>query len=164
MKKTLLALATIIHLLPHPLAISPVGATALYAGAFGRRRWGWLVPLLPLTLGVAVTGFYSPIVMVFVFAGYAVAAVAGRLCLARRRSPTRYGAAVIAGALIFFVLSNFSVWLAGYYPPTPAGFVACYANGLPYLAAALAGDAAYCCLLFGLHATIERRETAPAVA
>jgi len=164
MKTLLLALATLAHLLPLPFGVSPVGATALYAGAFGNKRTSWLVPLLPLTLGLLVTGLYSPLVMAFVFAGFALSTLAGRWWLSRRRSLERYGVAVAVGAVIFFVVSNFAVWLAGYYPPTPAGLVACYLNGLPLLTKTLVADSAFCFALFGLHAVIERREAAPAVA
>ena len=164
MKKILLVLATLVHLLPHPFGVTPIGALALYAGACGDRRRSWLIPLLPVALGAAIVGLFDPIVMIFVFAGFALSTQAGRWLLARDRSLSRYAAAIVAGASIFFLLSNFSVWLAGFYPPTAAGLAECLANGLPFLFRALAADAAYCCLLFGAHELIERSAEAPAVA
>jgi hypothetical protein len=50
------------------------------------------------------------------------------------------------------------------YPPTLAGLAECYLNGLPYLGQAALADGAFCFVLFGLHALIERRQPAPAVA
>jgi len=38
MKKILIALATVAHLIPHPFGVSSMGATALYAGAYGPKR------------------------------------------------------------------------------------------------------------------------------
>lgn len=161
MKKIVIAVATLIHLLPHAFGVSSVGALALYGGAFGKPRTSWLVPMLPLALGLLVTGLYVPVVLAFVFAGYALSTLAGRWFLRQARSLGRFGLAVGTGALIFYAVSNFAMWLVGYYPPTLAGLVQCYVNGLPFLGVAALADAAYSFVLFGLHAWLARRETAP---
>ena len=101
MNRFVLVIATLAHLVPHPFGVSSVGATALYAGAFGNRRYSWAVPLIPLFIGAAVFGFYDPIVMAFVFTGFALSTFAGRWLLSRQRSHIRYGAAVGVGACIF---------------------------------------------------------------
>lgn len=160
MKKTVIAVATLIHLLPHPFGVSSVGALALYGGAFGDKRTSWLVPFVPLTLGLLVTGLYSPLVLAFVFAGFALSTLAGRWFLRRARSMGRFGLAVGTGALIFYAISNFAIWWVGYYPPTPAGLAQCYINGLPFLGVAALADAVYSFVLFGLHAWLARRDTA----
>lgn len=164
MRKSLLALATLLHLLPHPFGVTPVGALALYAGAYGKRRVAMAVPLLPLLAAGLLTGFYDLRVMLFVFAGFALAALVGHSLLRRQRNYRRYGAAVVGGAAVFFVLSNYSIWLVGMYPPTMSGLVACYVNGLPYLGQAILADAACSFLLFGLHAALDRLQSVPAVA
>lgn len=164
MKKLLVALVSLLHLVPHPFGVSPIGATALYAGAYAPGRIAWLIPLLPLTLAAMLFGFYDPLVMAFVFAGFALATFAGRWLLRGQRSYGRFGAAIGLGATIFFLVSNFSIWLAGMYPATLAGLVQCYVNGFPYLLQAMLADAAYCFVLFGLHALIERQQRDPVVA
>ena len=164
MNKYVLGIAALIHLLPHPFGVSSIGATALYGGAFGDKRTSWLVPLLPLNLGLLVTGFFQPVVMLFVFAGYALSTLAGRWFLGVNRGLGQFGLAVTTGALIFYLVSNLSMVLAGYYPMTVAGLVECYVAGLPYLVLSALADAAYCFVLFGLHAALERRRQAPATA
>lgn len=164
MNKLLIALATVAHLIPQPFGVSSIGATALYAGAYGPKRTSWAIPLIPLFIGSLVFGFYDLTVMAFVFGGFALSTFAGRWFLARERNYSRYGAAVAVGATIFFLVSNFSIWLVGMYPPTLAGFVQCYINGLPFLGQAMLADSAYCFVLFGLHVWIERRQTAAALA
>ena len=158
MNKFLLILVTALHLVPHPFGVSPIGGTALYAGAYGSSRIAWLIPLIPLFIGDLFGGFYNLTVMFFVYLGFALSTLVGRLLLARHRNMGRFGIAVTAAALIFFVVSNFSIWLAGYYPPTIAGLISCYVNGLPYLGIAMIADAVYCVLLFGGHALIEREQ------
>ena len=160
MRIVIIAVATLLHLLPHPFGVSSIGATALYAGAYGSIRTAWLVPLIPLTLGAVIFGFYEPVVMTLVFAGYALAAVAGRWFLKRKRGYGQYLAAIAAGAVCFYLLSNFAIWLVGYYPPTVAGLIECYLMGLPYLGQSMLADAAFCFVLFGAHRMLERRDSA----
>ena len=110
----------------------------------------WAIPLIPLFIGDAITGFYNPLIMAFVYAGFALSALIGRLFLARRRSVLRFGGAVTVNALVFYLVTNFPVWLV-YYPSTAAGLAECYIKGLPYLGTMLVGDAVFVALLFGLH-------------
>jgi hypothetical protein len=163
MKIAVVTLATVIHLLPHPFGVSAVGALALYAGAFGRGRGSPLVPLFPLALGLLVTGLYEPLVLAAVAAGFVLATIPGRCLLSGSRSLKRFGGAVGAGAFVFYAVSNLAAWWA-FYPHTGEGIVACYVNGLPYLAQSLLADGAYCFVLFGLHAFLERRKSMHAVA
>ena len=165
MKPLLVVLAGVLHLVPHPFGVSPVGATALYAGAYGSPRIAWLVPVAILLAGNLIFGFYSyPIVLAFVYAGFALAAWVGRWLLAKQRSLSRYGLAIVAAATLFFLLSNFSIWLVGMYPPTLSGLVQCYVNGIPFLLTGIIADAIFCCLLFGLHHLAEQRTDAVAAA
>ena len=164
MKTIVIAAATLIHLLPHPFGVSSVGALALYGGAYGDKRFSWLVPFIPLALGLLITGLYAPVVLVFVFAGYALSTLAGRWFLRQPRSRGQFGLAITTGALIFYVVSNFAIWWVGYDPATLAGLMQCYVNGLPYLGVAALADAVYCFVLFGLHAWLSRREAEPVPA
>ena len=158
MKKLLIGLVTVLYLVPHPFGVSPIGATALYAGAYGSKRVSWAIVLFPLFVVNFVFGFYDPVVMVFVYAGFALSTFAGRWLLRNDRNLKRFAGAIAIGATTFFVVSNFAIWFVGMYPPTAAGLVQCYVNGLPYLGQAMLADAAYCYVLFGLHSAIENSE------
>ena len=164
MKKLLIGLVTVLHLIPHPFGVSPIGATALYAGAYGPKRISWAIPLLPLLAAGLFFGFYDPAVMAFVYAGFALSTFAGRALLRHDRNLGRFGAAVVFGATIFFVVSNFANWLVFSDQANLAGLVQTYVNGLPYFGQAMLADAAYCFILFGLHNAIELRQANPAIA
>lgn len=158
MNKLLLTSVSLMHFLPRPFGATPIGAIALYSGAYGNARTGWATPLVPLFVGDLLIGFYSFTVMAFVYLGFVLSAVTGRLLLSRRRNARRIVLAIVTAAVVFYAVSNLSIWLAGMYPPTIAGLAACYVNGLPYLGIALIADSAYCLLLFGAHALIEREQ------
>ena len=164
MQKLVVALGTLTHLLPHPFGVSSVGALALYSGAFAPARGAWLVPLLPLVIAGVIGGFYDLEVLLFVYLGFALSTFAGRWFLRRERSRGRYVGAIVSGAVIFFLVSNFGMWFAGFFPPTAAGLLDCYLRGLPYLGQAMLADAAYCFVLFGVHRLFEKQAFSPRTA
>ena len=74
----------------------------------------------------------------FVYAGFFVQAGLGRALRSRRGGSI---AAAVLGALAFFGISNFGVWLGSdLYPRTGAGLAACCVAALPFLQPTLLGD------------------------
>ena len=150
----LIALGVVARLVPHPWNFTPVGALGLFAGANCPPRVAWLVPLAALLVGDLILGFYSPIMMLFVYLGFLAAPAIGRLMIAGRRSVPRIGGAVVVSTSVFFVVSNFGVWLSGLYPLTLSGLVQCYVQAIPFYGATLVGDGLYATILFGGHQVI----------
>jgi hypothetical protein len=158
--QTLLALAMIavaaaVRIVPHPWNFTPVGAMALFSGAVVRdRRLAFLFPLLALFAGDVFVAFHK--LMLFVYASFAVNIVIG-FWLRGRRSIARISLAAFAGAVQFFLVTNFASWLYfDTYPKTGGGLVTCYLTGLPLFSNTLGGDALYALLLFGGYALAER--------
>ena len=147
--------AAALRVLPHPENIAPIGALALFSGAYLSRRLFWLVPLVALFLGDLHTGLYHAGVMLAVYLGFVASTVAGRCLLHGRDSSGRIVVAVGAGALIFWLISNFGVWLF-FRPQTAAALLQCYIDGLPFLGRSLIGDAVYAVLLFGGYRLVRR--------
>ena len=140
--------AAALRMLPHPEGIAPIGALALFSGAYLQRRVFWLVPLGALLLSDLYNGFYSAVVMLAVYLGFLASAAVGRGLLHGRDSAGRIALAVGGGALAFWLISNMGNWLA-FRALTVPGLLQNYVDGLPYLARSLAGDAVYAALLFG---------------
>ena len=153
----LVALATLMRIVPHPWNLTPVGAVALFSGAcFERKRWSFFIPLAAMFVGDTVIGYHS--LMPVIYATFALIVCIGLLLRDRRNSPVAVGAGAVASATIFYLVTNFAVWLTlGTYPLTPAGLVGCYVAGIPYYGTMLAGDLVYSALLFGTFVWAERR-------
>src|SRR4029079_8764176 len=101
-----------------------------------------------------VLGFYHGVVTVY--ASVALIVVLGWLVLGRVSS-LRVGAAAIASSVLFFVITNFGVWLfTGFYPLTMAGLATCYIAAIPFFQNTVVGDLFYSVLLFGGFALLER--------
>jgi hypothetical protein len=158
----LIAIAATFRLLPHPANVSPIGAIALFAGAYlAERRWAFAIPVTALLLSDVVLGGYGLPLMGTVYASFAAAVAIGML-LRHRLSPGPIAAATVAGSTLFFLTTNFAVWaLGGGYARSLDGLLACYTAAIPFFGRTLAGDAFFAAALFGLMALAER--TIPAL-
>jgi len=150
--------AAAMRLLPHPPNVAPIAAIALFGGAhFASKRAALAVPLLAMWLSDVFLGFGVDRVMPFVYGSFALIVVLGRL-IRDRRSPFAVGGAALTGSVLFFVITNFGVWLSGdLYPRTAEGLVACYVAAIPFFQNTLAGDLFYAGVLFGGFGLAERR-------
>jgi len=149
--------AAALRLLPHPPNFTPIGAMALFSGAYlGRRGAIALVaPLAALFLSDLVLGFYHG--MATVYFSTALVVLIGWLAL-RKKSPLRIAGAAVASSILFFVLTNFGMWLSsGFYPLTLAGLEACYVAAIPFFQNTVAGVLIFSAILFVGFAMLERK-------
>jgi hypothetical protein len=151
----IIAVAAALRIAPHPWNFTPVGAMALFSGAIIKdRRLAFAFPVLALFVGDVFIGFHK--LMPVVYASFLLSVLIGRW-LQNHRSLARISGATLLGAMQFFLVTNFGVWVLGsFYPPTLAGLGACYAAGIPFFRNTLAGDAFYSALFFGGFALAER--------
>lgn len=154
----LIVLAVLARVVAHPFNFTPVGAIGLFAGSWCSQRVAWLLPWLVLFLSDLISGFYNPVVMIFVYLGFLGGPILGRLLLAKRRSIPRFGAAVLGASVAFFLVSNFGMWLSGIgpYSLTAAGLLECYLAGIPYFRVTLLANLFYGSLLFGAAELLQR--------
>jgi hypothetical protein len=152
---SMIALAGVLRVMPHPRNFTPVGAMALFAGAVVKDgRVAFLCPRVALFVGDLFIGFHK--LVPFVYVGLLIEVALG-YGIGNHRNVSRLGAVTLLGAIQFFLITNFSVWaLLGTYPNTAAGLITCYIVGLPLLLNTLAGDALYVTLFFGPLALAER--------
>jgi hypothetical protein len=167
---SMIILAAVLRIAPHPWNFTPVGAMALFSGAvLKNRRLAFAVPLLALFAGDLFVGFYKIQIMFAVYASFLLSVAIG-LCLRNRRTIGPISLATLLGAFQFFVITDFAFWIFGSaYPRTAAGLIACYVAAIPLFFNMLAGDVLYAALLFGGFALAERtfpafREHAASVA
>lgn len=144
------------RLCPHLPNFTPIAAMALFGGAhFADKRLAFGVPLLALLLSDALLGFHAG--MPAVYGGFALIVALG-LGLRANRTATTVAGTALAGALLFFLITNFAVWAAGVlYPRTWAGLGECYLAAIPFFRNSLAGDLFYAAVLFGGFALAQRR-------
>jgi hypothetical protein len=160
-------LAAVTRLIPHPPNFAPITAMALFGAAtLTDKRAALLIPLLALFVSdlcieamhrmglMAAWGIYSG--MWVTYTAFLLITVMGFLLRHHRSVPT-IAAATFAGSVVFFVVSNFGVWVWwNMYPHTLEGLLTCYTAAIPFFRNTLLGDAVYSTVLFGGFAAAER--------
>jgi hypothetical protein len=166
-------LAALARLVPHPPNFTPIGAVALFGAAQFRSKWAaFVVPLAAMLLGdaglelAAQTGILSGWMakgtcfhrgMGYVYGSIVLISALG-LLLRRHRSVWSVSSAVLASSVLFFLVTNFGVWLEwDMYPKSVEGLLACYTAAIPFFHWTLLGDAFYATLLFGGLALAEKK-------
>lgn len=146
----LVVFGVVMRLLPHPANLAPVGAIALFGGAVLPRKLGWWLPLAVMIVSDLFIGFYDGII--FTWLGFLLVGLFG-MTLRSQSNWFRVPFGALGAAVIFFIVSNFGVWLLGnMYPLTLAGLALCYEMALPFFRNTFFGDFLYGWLLFGAYA------------
>ncbi|MBK8944014.1 MAG: hypothetical protein IPM32_01980 [Ignavibacteriae bacterium] len=140
--------AVVSRFVPHPYNFTPISAIALFGGAyFSDKKLSFIVPLLAMFLSDLYLGMHS--LIPFVYASFVIIVFLG-FQLRDNKSITSIAFASIIGSVIFFVLTNFAVWVvSNYYPKTIEGFIACFVAAIPFFHNNLFGDLIYTAMLFG---------------
>lgn len=151
----------------HIYNFSAVMAAALFAGAYiGSKRIGFLIPLAAMIISDLIIGVYDWKLMGVVDGAF-VAAIALGMFYSKKPSLLRWVSALLGSSAMFFILTNFAVWIFGdgtFYPHTFAGLVNCYTMGLPFYRDRLIGDIAWSAVLFGSYELLKLRAPKTAVA
>lgn len=143
------------RLLPHPPNFAPVAAVAIFAGALLPRRWALSLPLAAMIVSDALIGFHDTIL--FTWGSFALIALLSHKFLKAKLGWRNSAAASIGASILFFVVTNFGVWLqSGMYARTLAGLVECYYMALPFFRNTLLGDMVYTLGFFGLYVLIRQ--------
>jgi hypothetical protein len=146
----LVVFGVVMRLVPHPANLAPVGAIALFGGAVLPRKLGWWLPLAIMIVSDLFIGFYDGIM--FTWLGFLLVGLFG-MSLRSQSNWFRVPFGALGAAVIFFIVSNFGVWLLGnMYPLTLAGLALCYEMALPFFRNTFFGDFLYGWFLFGAYA------------
>lgn len=150
----IIAIAALFRFLPHPPNFVPLTAIALFAGAYiTDKRLAFLIPIGAMFVSDVFIGFHNT--MPFVYASL-VAIVGIGMLLQNRQRVAPIALATISGSILFFILTNFGVWLVGtMYPKTVEGLISCYIAAIPFFRNSLAGDVVYVTALFGGYALLK---------
>ncbi len=153
------------RLIPHAPNFTAVGATALFAGAVLRPRWlAFILPLAILWVSDLYlnNGMYKNMYPEtylgwqwmgepWVYAGFIGIVVIGVLTVKQINFKHILSGSILS-AILFFLLSNFGVWLGNsLWPQNIAGLISCYIFAIPYFWSTLAGDLIFGACLFGIY-------------
>ena len=161
------------RLVPHAFGVthlfnfSPMGGMALFGAAyFSRKYMAFLLPFLALWVSNLLVDnlFFSMYYDGFVwfanwevYFAFALIVVLGSILL-KKVNPLRLLGASLSSSVLFFVVTNFFVWMNGtMYAKTAAGLVTCFVAAIPFFWNTMAGDLFYVALLFGVFEWVRKQ-------
>lgn len=162
---TLIVLAALIRLVPHPPNFAPVGALALFGGATLRGKQAYFVPLLVMLLTDPIRswmegGFpaYSWGTLI-IYGCFLINVLFGRAFLRGSTNAWRIAPVALLGSLQFYLITNFPSWASAtsLYPHNWSGLVECYVAALPFFGRTALSDLFYAAILFTAYAFFSRR-------
>jgi len=142
----LILLAALSRLLPHPPNFAPIASLGIFGGAVvANKKYALILPLGALLLSdilfelfTDTKGFYD-ISQTFVYG--AVILITLLATQIKKVNTINILLACFWSGAIFYILSNFGVWLNGsLYPKTFAGLLQCYAAAIPFYKNELFGN------------------------
>lgn len=154
---TLIVIGVILRILPHTANFAPVGAIALFAGAILSLRVALWLPLTIMVLSDLIIGLH-PLVG-FTWGAFALITLVG-VALKDSSNWLRVPLGALASSLLFFVISNFGVWVEGrLYPHTWQGLNDSFIMALPFFRATFMSDLLFSALFFGIYALFSSKLT-----
>lgn len=157
-----IAVAAFFRLIPHWPNFTPLAAIAMLGGAFvAHRALAFIIPLLAMFVSdiltvllinykyITVTEYFSSTGTALLYLSM-IAMVGIGFLLKGKRSYVGLAGASLASAVIFFVISNFGVFLSNSLPKTWLGLIGTYELGIPFFANNLAGNLFFSFLFFGI--------------
>jgi len=144
----LVVFAALSRFIPHPDNFAPIAAMALFGGVYFGRRYAFIVPLAAMVVSDYFIGFHNTIP--YVYGSFILVGLIG-IWLQRHKSIGWIFGATLTSSALFFVVTNFGVWVTGAYPQTFTGLVECYVAAIPFFRNTVLGDLLYVAVLFGLY-------------
>ncbi len=150
----IIGIAVVLRLIPHPANVAPIAAMALFGGAYLDKRYAILVPLVAMVISDIFLGFHDTIL--FVYGSFLITGFIG-VWLKKHKSITNILFASLVSSLLFFLITNFGVWLVGnIYPKTITGLLECFLAAIPFFKNTILGDFIYTSLFFGGYEVVLR--------
>jgi len=123
------------RVIPHPPNFTPIIAAAAFAPFIFKDTFTSIVVVfIAMLVGDLVYGFHP--YMLYTYGSLVIAYYIGR-----------YGKNIFANAfassIVFFLITNFGVWITGYYGYTLAGLWTCYVAAIPFFGNQFLGTMLY---------------------
>lgn len=139
------------RIIPHMPNFAPIGAMALFGGAYMSKKQALTLPIIAMILSDLVIGFDNLPMRLTVYGSFIVMVLVGMFLKSRVNIKNVVVASLLASVL-FFVITNFAVWAFGsMYPKTAVGLGEAYFLAIPFFRNTLLGDLFYNGVFFGVY-------------
>ena len=137
---SIIILAVISRLAPHPPNFAPITGIALFSSKkINNKLLGICLPIIPLFISDLFIGI--SFINIFVYISFILIFFFGSLF------PKIDVKSVFFSSVIFFILTNLGVWYIGY-PKNVEGLITCFTLAVPFFINTILGDLFYSFIFF----------------
>jgi len=138
---------TLGRLIPHPPNFTPILATAIYTPYIINDKWiAMLIPLSAMFIADIIIGFHP--YMLWVYGAIGLSTLISNWSMRFNKKYIQLGVMAILSSILFFIITNFAVWIIwDYYPTTIDGLIICYIKAIPFFQNTLLGTIIYTALI-----------------
>ena len=127
---------------------SPMAAVALFSGVYLNKKHGYLIPLSIYIISDIFLGLHNTVIFTW---GTIVLIYFLGTYLKKNKSITTTITCTLAGSIGFFLITNFGVWIMGWYPRTIVGLGQCFVAAIPFFRTSLLSNFAYVAVFFSAY-------------
>lgn len=154
----LIVIGVISRFIIHIPNFSPLSAIALFSGVYlSKTKYGWLIPLSIYILSDIFIGLHKTVI--FTWSAMLFIYYLG-IRLRVRKDLRNVFFFTVLSSVSFFIITNFGVWLFGWYGYSWEGLVKCFIYALPFFRMSLISNIIYTFVLFGCMEFFLLRENA----
>ena len=146
-------LAALTRVAPHPPNFTPILSIALFSGICFKNRFSFIVPLLIMIISDFFIGSFD--MAAWIYPCLLLICYLGRNFQNKFNYQNVLVNSFIA-SLLFFVISNFGVWIVGY-PKTISGFINCYVMAIPFYKNTLISTIVYSSCLYLIYEVLLKK-------
>jgi len=159
---SLITIAALTRLMPHPPNFTAIGSIALFGGMVAKSKYlKYLLPIGALFISDIVISLFAGTAflhntVLWVYASFLLIVLLGSF-MKKITIGNVLGASVLS-ATLFFLVTNFGEWASGLmYPMTLNGLTACYAAAIPFFANSLISTVLFSAILFGGYSFVDSK-------
>lgn len=120
--------AVLTRLTPHPPNFTPLISIAIFCGILFKNKYGFFIPFIAMVVSDLWLGFHD--ILFYVYFSLFLCFTLGYL-FRKHINLKNIIYLSFSGSVIFFIVSNFGVWLIGY-PKSIEGLITCYYAAIPF--------------------------------
>jgi hypothetical protein len=150
---SLIIIGILLRFAPHAPNFTPVAAIALFSGAYLNKKYALVIPLILMITSDIFIGMHN--VILFTWGGFILITLLG-YWIKKHKNILAVISMSLASSILFYIVSNFGVWLMGWYPHNLKGLIDCYVMALPFLRNFTLATMLYTAVFFGVYELIAR--------
>ena len=136
-----IVIAALMRLIPHPPNFVPITAIAIFAGIkFKNIKLAYLIPISIMLTSDFVIGFSY--ISIFVYLAFILITTYSFIV------KSYHVKNILFSSIIFFIITNFGVWLLGGYTYSLEGLILCYTMAIPFFTSPILADLFFSGILY----------------